>query len=74
MLSRILSLADAFDVMTRGTPYRPPLTREEAFLEVEKQSGSQFDPGITALFLANRKKLDEEPDDQLSPEREFNVE
>jgi|LSQX01.1.fsa_nt_gb diguanylate cyclase (GGDEF)-like protein/PAS domain S-box-containing protein len=74
LLSRILSLADAFDVMTRGTPYRPPLTREEAFLEVEKQSGSQFDPGITALFLANRKKLDEEPDDQLSPEREFNVE
>lgn len=57
LLSRIISLADAFDVMTRGTPYQPFMTEDEVLKEIEIGSGRQFDPKIAALIVGNRDKL-----------------
>jgi len=74
LLSRIIALADAFDVMTRGTPYRPAKTRDEALREVKEQAGKQFDPNLAALLLEHRGETDEETADQLSPVRNFTVE
>jgi putative nucleotidyltransferase with HDIG domain len=49
--ARVLAIADAFDAMTSDRPYRPALTREEALAEVERCSGTQFDPQIARVFL-----------------------
>lgn len=50
LLSRIIAIADAFDVMTRGTPYRDPMSAEEALNEIKKLSGQQFDPELASLL------------------------
>ena len=42
--SRIILVADAFDVLTFGRPYRPASTTEEALSELVAHHGTQFDP------------------------------
>ncbi|TDY61592.1 PAS domain S-box-containing protein/diguanylate cyclase (GGDEF)-like protein/putative nucleotidyltransferase with HDIG domain [Aminivibrio pyruvatiphilus] len=74
LLSRIIAVADAFDVMTRGTPYRPARSRDDALREVKEQAGRQFDPKIADFLLENRGKTDEETAEQLPPVRDFTVE
>jgi len=44
LASRIIAVADAFDAMTSNRPYRAALSREDAFSELHRCSGSQFDP------------------------------
>ena len=51
LLSRIISIVDAFDVMTYGRPYKEPLNREQAFFELQRQAGTQFDPNIVDIFI-----------------------
>jgi diguanylate cyclase (GGDEF)-like protein/PAS domain S-box-containing protein len=51
LLSRVISIVDAYDAMTHDRPYREALTREAAIAEISDNSGSQFDPEIAALFL-----------------------
>ena len=48
---RVLAVADAFDAMTSDRPYRRALSRAEALAEVERCSGTQFDPEIARVFL-----------------------
>ncbi len=50
MGARILAVVDAFDSMTAGRPYRAPISVERAMAELERQSGSQFDPGVVDAF------------------------
>lgn len=59
-LSRIIALADAFDVMTRGTPYKLPLSRQETMEEISRLSGTQFDPQLAFLLLENIESFDAE--------------
>jgi diguanylate cyclase (GGDEF)-like protein len=47
---RILHVADAFDAMVSGRPYRRPMTNEEALEELRRNGGLQFDPHCVALF------------------------
>lgn len=50
--ARILSVADAFDAMTSARPYRrEPMSIESALKELEKFSGTQFDPSVIAAFM-----------------------
>jgi HD-GYP domain-containing protein (c-di-GMP phosphodiesterase class II) len=42
--ARILTLADAWDVMTSERPYGVPLSREDALAECRRCSGAQFWP------------------------------
>ncbi len=48
---RILAVADAYDAMTHNRPYRRALSIAEARAELERCSGTQFDPVITSVFL-----------------------
>jgi HD-GYP domain-containing protein (c-di-GMP phosphodiesterase class II) len=48
---RILAVADAFDAMTSSRAYRATLTIELALEEVERCSGTQFDPSVAEAFL-----------------------
>jgi putative nucleotidyltransferase with HDIG domain len=49
--ARIVTLADAFDAMTSDRPYRKSLSVQEAFSEVVRCSGGQFDPAVVDAFL-----------------------
>ncbi len=51
LLSRIISIVDAFDVMTFGRPYKERVTQEQALIELRKQAGIQFDPKLTDIFI-----------------------
>jgi diguanylate cyclase (GGDEF)-like protein len=44
LASRVLAVADAFETMTGGRPYRSRLSTETALTELQDHSGSQFDP------------------------------
>ena len=50
LAAQILSVADALDAMTSDRPYRGRLSLEQAFEELEKGSGSQFDPKVVRAF------------------------
>ena len=48
---RLLAVADAFDAMTTARPYRAAQAFDWAVGEIERCSGSQFDPAVAAAFL-----------------------
>ena len=49
--ARVLAVADAFDAMTSGRPYRQAMSEPDALREVERCAGCQFDPEIAHAFL-----------------------
>jgi putative nucleotidyltransferase with HDIG domain len=49
-LSRIITLADAYDAMTTKRPYRDALSCQYAYDEIKDKSGSQFDPRVVDVF------------------------
>ncbi len=51
LLSRILSVVDAYDAMTQDRPYRKKLEQETAVKELRQNAGTQFDPNIVKIFL-----------------------
>lgn len=51
MLSRILSLMDAYDVMIHDKSYRKAISHKEAVEEIRRCSGTQFDPIVADLFI-----------------------
>jgi putative nucleotidyltransferase with HDIG domain len=59
-LARIVAVADAFDAMTSDRPYRAGMAHEDAFRELEKQSGKQFDPQMAAAFLTIKQRIVQE--------------
>ncbi|MTI85833.1 MAG: diguanylate cyclase [Firmicutes bacterium] len=44
LLARIVRIADSYDAMTSHRPYKRNLTPEEAIQEIERCSGTMFDP------------------------------
>ena len=52
LLSRIMSIADAFDAMTTNRIYKARKSIEKALLELKKCAGTQFDPSIIDTSLA----------------------
>lgn len=44
--ARLISAIDAYDAMTNDRPYRAAMDHEAAVAELEKYSGTQFDPGV----------------------------
>lgn len=49
--ARIAAVADSFDAMTSKRSYRDSLPMNVVIDEIEKNSGTQFDPEITKVFL-----------------------
>ncbi len=50
--ARVVAVADAFDAMTRATPHGARRTPDEGLAELESCAGTQFDPKIVRLFVA----------------------
>ena len=61
--ARIMSIADVFSAITIKRIYRQSLETEAALIEIERSSGTQFDPNLVKVFsnLINSK---------LQPEQE----
>ena len=51
LIARITAVADAFDAMTSKRTYRDSLPIEKVKEEIERCSGTQFDPETAKLFL-----------------------
>ena len=52
VVSRIVSVIDAFDAMVSSRPYRKGLPFEEAVRRLILASGTQFDPVVVQCFLS----------------------
>jgi len=50
--ARIIFVADAYDAMTSDRVYRRRLTAHDALAELQRCSGTQFDPEVVAAFAA----------------------
>lgn len=55
--SRIMAVADAFEAMVYGRPYRERIKIDSAIKEIKKKSGTQFDPKVVEAFLKTIKKI-----------------
>lgn len=51
LLCRVVSVADAFEAMTSDRCYRKKITINQAFKELLRNSGTQFDPVIVKNFI-----------------------
>jgi len=51
LIAKIVAVADTFDAMTSDRPYRKALLREEAFHELQRCCGTQFDKGLVDAFI-----------------------
>ncbi len=60
--SRVFGVVDAYDAMTSRRPYRQAMSREQAAIEIARNSGTQFDPQVVEAFLVVIRR---------SPEGEF---
>ncbi len=55
--ARILAVADAFEAMTSERPYRKALDPTEAYAEIERRKGAQFDPEVVDVLLKGSDAL-----------------
>jgi len=52
MTARIVACCDAFNAMTTDRSYRSALSLDEAVEELQKNSGTQFDPAVVDALLS----------------------
>ncbi len=51
LISRIVAIADAYDVMISKRSYKKTKSRQEAIEELKKFAGIQFDPELVKVFI-----------------------
>lgn len=51
LLSRIIAIADTYEVLTGGRTYKKPLSWKNALNEIKKSAGRQFDPHLVDIFI-----------------------
>lgn len=52
LLARITAIADTYEVMINGRPYKKALPHEEVIAEIKRCAGTQFDPELVEVFLS----------------------
>ena len=51
LLSRIISIIDAYDVMQSRRPYKGAISKTKALKEIKRCAGTQLDPQLVEIFL-----------------------
>jgi putative nucleotidyltransferase with HDIG domain len=76
LASRIISVADTYDVMTSRDSYRDPVSSEDAVAELRRVSGTQLDSDVVEVFvrLLDRGGLSFRHADDADFEHELNFE
>ncbi|MFL2117516.1 HD-GYP domain-containing protein [Marinilactibacillus psychrotolerans] len=69
--ARILALADSFDAMTSTRSYQDEHFIEEAFQELEKGLGTQFDPNLSEALSAAKPEFSKIYSEYHNPLNEF---
>ncbi len=59
--ARVVAVADSFDAMTSGRPYRPARGVADALEELRRGAGSQWDGAIVDALLAVAREVSELP-------------
>lgn len=57
LLARIVALANAFDAMTKPRSDGPGLRLEDAFAELRKKAGAEFDPRCVQAFMRLHSRI-----------------
>jgi putative nucleotidyltransferase with HDIG domain len=73
--SRIISVADTYDVMTSRDSYRKPVSKQEAIAELRRVAGAQLDAHLVEVFigLIERQVVGFRHNDAADFERELNL-
>jgi putative nucleotidyltransferase with HDIG domain len=58
VIARIIAVTDTFDAMTTDRPYRKGLSFDEAFEELKKMAGTQFDPNVVNAFFRAYEEME----------------
>lgn len=66
VISRIISVVDAYDAMTNNRVYRAAVSHEDAMEEIRRMRGTQFDPGVVDMLITFMEEKEEvqETDEQ----------
>ena len=69
LASRMIGIADAYDTMVTERTYKRSRTRQEAYEELRRCAGTQFDPRLVNAFLdaMGAEIIAEEPQPQPQP-------
>ncbi|XFA99641.1 HD domain-containing phosphohydrolase [Candidatus Izemoplasma sp. B36] len=59
LISKIISICDAFDAMVNVRLYRTPLSRSKAIQELIDNKGTQFDSELVDVFIKNIDEITE---------------
>lgn len=59
LVSRIINIADSFDVMTNNRPYKNTKSKNEALKELQRCAGTQFDPTLVYYFIEYINDIEE---------------
>lgn len=51
LISRIISISDAYEAMTADRPYRKAMDKKAAIEELRAHAGTQFDPALVEIFI-----------------------
>jgi len=71
--ARIMAVADAFEAMVYGRPYRERIDKVLAIKEIKKKSGTQFDPKVVDAFLKVAKKINAKNYLKINNKKRYNT-
>lgn len=57
LTSRVLAIADSFDAMTSGRPYKKPMDAVDAVRELERNAGIMYDPALVLVAVEVLKTI-----------------
>jgi putative two-component system response regulator len=67
LVGRSVAVADVFDALTHSRPYKSAWTVAEAVIEIQHQSGRQFDPDAVDAFMTVLPALTPSPESDPEP-------
>ena len=57
LCARIMAVADVFDALVSERCYKKPMSYDDAFALIERESGEHFDPDVVELFMELKEEI-----------------